>query len=61
MLHIKVNVKQIGKTTCTLEYNVTKNEVEKIVSNAIETLAFINCETRRPVRTPPEIIALSEN
>ncbi len=59
MLHVNVRVNAITRTTCILEYVVTKNEANTPVTHVFETLAFINYESRKPVRTPDEIKAMS--
>ena len=58
-LHISITLIEITGATCTFEYTVTKNDAQTPVANVLETMAFINVDTRKAARTPKVIKALS--
>ncbi|MBA2653008.1 MAG: thioesterase family protein [Tatlockia sp.] len=59
ILHILLYVREITKTSCEFLYEITKNE-DMPVASVVETVLFMNYETRRIQRVPQVIYELKE-
>ena len=58
-LHVLICLQKIEKTSCVFHYEITKNE-NKPVATVIETVLFMNYESRRIKRVPQVMYDLKE-
>lgn len=60
LLRIKLSIVQIPKATIVINYTIV-NESEREIANGSTTLAFLNNETKRPVRCPQVLLDIIES
>ena len=60
LLRIKLSIVQIPKATIEINYTIV-NESEREIANGSTTLAFLNNETKRPVRCPQVLLDIIES
>ena len=60
LLRIKLLIEEMPKATIEINYTII-NESEKEIANGSTTLAFLNNETKRPVRCPQSLLEIIES
>lgn len=60
LLRIKLSIEEMPKATIEINYTII-NESEKEIANGSTTLAFLNNETKRPVRCPQSLLEIIES